>query len=173
MRRVCWSRCFRRAGFVHGEPGNLSPDPSASHVGFDRWIRREHSRAYECLRRSKPWHRGGLFRKEFKDKRVQGFWGRVAFRLLPISPLAADLFVRSRLHPDFASNPRVWLTRGDRRMVVNWFDLDSLVFFFFFCGVMLRNTKCLNDLFHFFLEQHVLNVRFQISPYLFEFFGLV
>ena len=47
---------------------------------------------YECLRRSKPWHRDGLFRKELKDKRVQGFSRLRAGTVTDFADLAARIY---------------------------------------------------------------------------------
>ena len=95
--------------FVHEEPGNLSPDPLASHVGSMpvNTMRATGIRVHGCLRRSKPWHRDRLFRKEFKDKRVQGFSrlraGTVT-RFLEIYSIDRVFFAIARL---VFSSPRV------------------------------------------------------------------
>lgn len=78
---------------MHEEPGNLSPDPLASHVG-SMPVNTVRARAFACTNvcRSKPWHRDGLFRKELKDKRVQGFSRLRAGTVTDFADLAARIY---------------------------------------------------------------------------------
>lgn len=101
---------------MHEEPGNLSPDPLASHVG-SMPVNTVRARAFACTNVCAGQNRGTATDCFARNSRINAF---KAFRgcvpgLLPISPISRLGSIRSASLPSrfrtpvsrFASSPRV------------------------------------------------------------------
>lgn len=133
---------------MHEEPGNLSPDPLASHIG-SMPVNTVRARAFACTNVCAGQNRGTATDCFARNSRINAF---KAFRgcvpgLLPISPIPRLRSIRSASLPSrfrtpvfrFASSPRgSCLMRGDRdhdAASIDRFHFDS---FFDFSSGKLR-----------------------------------
>lgn len=131
---------------MHEEPGNLSPDPLASHVG-SMPVNTVRARAFACTNVCAGQNRGTATDCFARNSRINAF---KAFRgcvpgLLPISSIPRLRSIRSASLPSrfrtpvfrFASSPRgSCLMRGDR--------IDRSIPLRFFLRFFLRKIEILN-----------------------------